>query len=496
MKSCLVITSMLIILIPISGASDLASDQSSKLTSSVEDGLWVNQTLTINGTTTLNPQSADWVLYDRTEPHTEWPVLRSGDFFTTVLPISEGLWNWSLTIDVFGLNCTCWLEIGQPDGLGKEFLNRIVFIGEGPHNPVIIENHDSSIVIDGSEEISFNAILSDSQSNDTSMILSWCFAPNGACDGQTFSSQVDVSWDGNFGSIEINVSDLGLSDGIWQFTYSLQDVFLRLSPHVELTVFVDQNDPTSSLIAPDLAQEGEIILIDGSGSSDGVWSNNLQSIWYITGPDGVTYVPNSNTTNGLLYVSLNESGNYTIRLDVIDWVGRMSSANTTLLIENVVPSIELGVKGSDVNNPNSWQILESEELEIFTMISDTGSDVDSIIYSWYLDGELVSNSENLTLENLDAGQYQLNLSIVDDNGATDYYEMELTVKPKPKTITDEFSIAGIIVILGIIGFGILIFKRMNSNESNTTSLPKWDGNTNQKTTDSGNLDSDENQLWD
>ena len=36
-------------------------------------------------------------------------------------------------------------------------------------------------------------------------------------------------------------------------------------------------------------------------------------------------------------VSLNESGNYTIRLDVIDWVGRMSSANSTLLIENVVP---------------------------------------------------------------------------------------------------------------------------------------------------------------
>jgi len=494
MKSCLVITSLLIILIPISEASDFTSGQSSKLTSSVEDGLWVNQTLTINGTTTLNPQSADWVLYDITEPYTEWPVLRSGDFFTTVLPISEGLWNWSLTVDVFGLNCTCWIEIGQPDGLGKEFLNRIVFIGEGPHNPVISANQDT-IVVDGSEEVSFRAVLSDSQSNDSSIILGWCFAPNGACDGQTFSSQVDVSWNGNIGSIEINVSDLGLSDGIWQFTYSLQDVFLRLSPHVELTVFVDQNDPISSLIAPDLAQEGEIILIDSSGSSDGVWSNNLQSIWYITGPDGVTYVPNSNTTNGLLYVSLNESGNYTIRLDVIDWVGRMSSANTTVLIENVVPSIELGVKGSDVNNPNSWQILESEELEIFTMISDTGSDVESIIYSWYLDGELVSNSENLTIEHLDAGQYQLNLSVVDDNGATDYYEMELTVKDEPKGIPDEFSIAGIIIIIGIIGFGVLIFKRMNSNEKFTTSLPKWDIFTNQKTPDSEDLDSDENQLW-
>ena len=47
----------------------------------------------------------DWVLYDVTDPYIEWPILVSGDFFTTVTPIDEGLWVWSLVVDVSGINC-------------------------------------------------------------------------------------------------------------------------------------------------------------------------------------------------------------------------------------------------------------------------------------------------------------------------------------------------------------------------------------------------------
>ena len=162
LKSCFVIASVLLVLVPVS-ANDIGSTESSGLlTSESIDGLWVNNTLEITGSTNLNPQTADWVLYDVTNPYIEWPILRMGDFFTTVTPIEEGLWNWTLIIDIQGLNCTCWLEIGQPNGLGKEFLNRIIFIGEGPHNPVISPNHDSTIMLDSPVEISATATLSDS----------------------------------------------------------------------------------------------------------------------------------------------------------------------------------------------------------------------------------------------------------------------------------------------------------------------------------------------
>ena len=173
-----------------------------------------------------------------------------GDFFTTVTPIDEGLWNWTLVIDVQGLNCTCWLEIGQPNGLGKEFLNRIIFIGAGPHNPVISPNHDSTIMLDEPVEISATATLSDSIPSDGSIIMNWCSSPNGACDGESFSEIMQVDWNENIASFTLNATDMDLDDGVWTFTYSYQDIFLRESPSIEITVYVDRNAPVSSMISP------------------------------------------------------------------------------------------------------------------------------------------------------------------------------------------------------------------------------------------------------
>ena len=272
----------------------------------------------------------NWVLYDVTDPYIEWPVLRSGDFFTTVNPIDEGLWNWTLVIDVQGLNCTCWLEIGQPNGLGKEFLNRIIFIGAGPHNPVISPIHESTIMLDEPVEISALATVSDSTPSDGSITLTWCSSPNGACDGESFSETMQLEWDESIASFKLNATSMDLDDGVWTFTYSYQDLFLKESPSIEFTVYVDRNAPESSMISPDESVEGENILIDGSGSNDGVWTNNLQYVWYITKPDGSVYVPQTSESTGILEIMLNESGVHTIRLDVIDWVGRMNSTTSKL----------------------------------------------------------------------------------------------------------------------------------------------------------------------
>ena len=494
-KSWLIVTSLLLISIPLFSSNSFASEDSPKLTSQIGDGIWVNETLTINGSTTLPPQNADWVLYDVTDPYSEWIVVRSGGYFTEVIPVDDGLWIWSISVDVQGLNCTCWLEVGQTDGLGKEFLNRVVFIGEGPHNPVISSNHELSIVADGPEEISVRAILADSTINESKLILTWCHAPNGACDGQSNNSEANVSWgDDGVGMFTINSSELGLYDGAWKFTYHLQDAFLRTSPQIGFTLFIDQTDPISELISPESAKEGELVLIDGSGSSDGVWSNNLQSIWYITDPDGVTYVPTSNMTADVLNIALNKSGVYTIKLDVIDWVGRMSSSTATITVENVPPVIDLELEGSEVTNPTSWQFLEDEELELVATTIDTGDDKLSLSYSWYMNDELVSQTINCTLSELGVGTHNLRLVVVDDDGAEDTHEMEIIVNAKPDTEAGEFNIAALIMIIGIIVFSIGMFRRMRMTENEASTLPKWDASVKETSTE---VDSqpDENELW-
>ena len=60
---------------------------------------------------------------------------------------------------------------------------------------------------------------------------------------------------------------------------------------LNLRYYVDQSDPTSSLIAQIWHKKGDYLLIDGSGSTDGVWTNNIQFIWYITSPDNSVYSP-------------------------------------------------------------------------------------------------------------------------------------------------------------------------------------------------------------
>ena len=495
LKSSLVLASLLLMLIPLSSANTILSEDSQKLTSQIGDGIWVNETLTINGSTTLPPQNANWALYDVTDPYSEWIEVRSGGFFSEVIPVDEGLWIWSITIDVQNLNCTCWLEISQTDGLGKEFLNRIVFIGEGPHNPVISPNHETSLVIDGPEQISARAILADSESNESKLILTWCHAPHGACDGASHSSEINVTWEGGVGTFTIDATELGLYDGVWMFSYVLQDVFLRTSPQIALTVFVDQTDPSSVLISPDSAKEGELILIDGSGSSDGAWSNNLQSVWYVTDPDGITYVPTSNMTDEVLNIALNKSGDYTIRLDVIDWVGRMSSSNTSVTVENVPPEIDLELDGSDVKNPNSWQYMEDDELELIARTIETGSDATSLSYSWYLNEELVSQSMNITFTDLDVGTYDLRLVVVDDDGAEDTHEMQLVVNAKPESESGEFSLGALILILGIVVFSIGMFRRMRMSENEISSLPKWGKTSRDKSSNLESSENEENDLW-
>ena len=61
---------------------------------------------------------------------------------------------------------------------------------------------------------------------------------------------------------------------------------------------------------------------------------------------------------------MSKSGNYTIRLDVIDWVGRMSSSNATIFVTNVAPIIDLQLEGSSVSNPKHGNLCRGDELEL------------------------------------------------------------------------------------------------------------------------------------
>ena len=499
-KSSLLLISILLLtaISPTGSSSSPVSD--SELSSTLENGIWVNDTLSINGTTNIAAQNAKWALYDVTDVYTEWPVLRSGEYFSHVTPIAENVWNWSITIDVQGLSCTCWLEVSQPDGLSTAIINRVIFIGLGPHNPVLQPLHDTTIIVDEPVLLTTQGILSGNSIDDSKIFLSWCHAPNGACDGDLHTSEVNVTWDvsqqSNIGSFIIDATDLELYDGKWQFSYALQDMYLRTSPKVNVEVWVDQTDPEAKLISPPQASEGETIIVDGSGSSDGVWSSKLQPVWYITEPDGSLRVANQSESSGMsLTLTPVVSGNYSVQLDVFDFVGRKSSETTQIVVNNIAPELELRLNDFDEISPNSWQIEEDEVLEISTMVLETGDDGINLVYEWYIDDVLVSNQSELSISELEVGVHELRLIVIDDNGDSDSHEMDIIVNGKPVEDERELHIFILIFIVTIL-IGILVLtKRITKSKNESTSMPKWNSSKKKHSSTNASNNSNDTDIW-
>ena len=127
-------------------------------------------------------------------------------------------------------------------------------------------------------------------------------------------------------------------------------------------------------------------------------------------------------------ITLNDSGLHTIRLDVIDWVGRMNTTTSQIYVMNSVPVLGMGIEGTDVIDPNSWKFTLGDNISLKPNISDSGDVVEDFTFSWFLDSKLVSNSQDYSIAELDEGIYSLSLIVTDDDGANDSYEIEITIE--------------------------------------------------------------------
>ena len=495
-KTGILLASLLLLATPLPTASALSNSES-EITSTLEDGVWVNDTLTINGSTTIPAQYANWALYDVTDPYSDWETLQSGDYFTEVIPVEDGIWSWSITIDVTGIDCTCWLEISQPDGLERALLNRIVFIGEGPHDPVVSPIHPLTIFVDDPVELSTIGILSTGNVSESKVSLEWCYAPLGACVGDSNSSEVSVVWADNQGTFTIDADVLGLSDGVWDFSYILQDEYLRDSPPVNFRVNVDQTDPDAVLICPERALEGDLVIMDGTESRDGVWGSSLQAVWYITQPDGVFRVAEQSETDGMMFNLVpNQSGNYSIQLDVVDLVGRRSSTTVHILVENVQPVFDLQIDETNIPESESWQLIEGEDLEISVIATDTGMDNETLVYQWYLDGELVSSTTFYVSDDLNVGTHDLLLVVTDNDGASKSHEMQIKVSAKEVNDEKGLDFTVILLFVIIVGISFTVFRKAKMSEHESSSMPKWGNSASSGTEKSVDGGSDDNQMWD
>ena len=61
------------------------------------------------------------------------------------------------------------------------------------------------------------------------------------------------------------------------------------------------------------------------------------------------------------------------------------------------------IEGTEVINPNSWKFTLGDNVSLQPNIVDSGEDIEAFSFSWYLNSELVSNSQEYSIAELGEG---------------------------------------------------------------------------------------------
>ena len=88
------------------------------------------------------------------------------------------------------------------------------------------------------------------------------------------------------------------------------------------------------------------------------------------------------------------------------------------------------------------------------------------------------------------------LIVTDDDGANDSYEIEIVILSDSETENDSLSTGSVIVLIGIIGFSVIMYRRINKNDSDSKTLPKWNDNSIKTNEDKTENDRSEDAFWD
>ncbi|MGZ3973682.1 MAG: PKD domain-containing protein, partial [Flavisolibacter sp.] len=200
----------------------------------------------------------------------------------------------------------------------------------------------------------------------------------------------------------------------------------------DLTVTVNaaMNQPPVAVAGPDqtftLPQSSTILV--GSGSDpDGTISGYQWS--QVSGPTQLTF---NNAASAMCTVSNFKKGVYVLRLTVKDDKGATAWANMTLTV--LAPPNQLPVADA---GPDQTITLPVNSVNLLGSASDPDGTI--VSYNWTQTSGPTKTSFSsasplaLTVHNLTEGLYVFRLTATDNDGATTWDEVKVTVMPDPRT---------------------------------------------------------------
>ena len=292
--------------------------------------------------------------------------------------------------------------------------------------------------------------------------------PYGGSDSQTFDIIVDNAAptvdagedrtvnEGETVTLSGTYSDLGVNDthtAQWEFddgtiieeptaqrTYSEPGSYTATftvtdndgaSTSQTINITVNNTAPTiNSLTGDTNIDEGDTATFNASATDSG--NGELTYTW-----DFGDATPQLSVESNSLPVTHTyaDNGNYTVTLAVEDENGASSVQTLDITVDNVPPAIA-SIDGATTAN-------EGETVTYTASVSDPGDD--ELTYNWTVNGEPINNEsdpETIDYTFADNGNYNLSLTVTDDDGAATTSELEILVDNVAPTINIDSSITG------------------------------------------------------
>ena len=451
------------------------------------------QSLNLSGISNIPPTEMSWQILDIADDNGTKVVIESSYF--TDIQFNDETWNWYINETIDDIVCTCILEIinfrEENTTNMEEYLtvhiSVIIYLGDITHNPYLVplENYQNQISNTQSVfgyEIIFPNLITESTFieiyNQSSFVAKVCLLNQYVCVSETQNIELEFTntLHSQF-SVILNQSTLGLQDGIWKFEIQYLDPFLRLSNAHQQIVTFDSNPPVATMFGQQNANEMETNVYSLT-VDDGYVGSKVSATWTIYVPTQGIRSLNQNEIidESTISITFDESGEWIISVLVMDSAGHYLRENLSVVVKNLEPSLLIQADGLVLNNDDVIKFKSREDIILDAgLSSDTDNDENSLIYMWYLDGELLSN--NLTISDSDlpegSNSYYITLKVLDDDDAFSELSFLIEVQDNTDEKSDRLLIVIFVLILLMIPFVILIFRKLKTSEDSGFTMPRW-----------------------
>ena len=443
-----------------------------------EDGLHVtNGTLYLSGTSNIALNNATWNLFNFSDDNQNLAVITSGDYLTQVAPISEGMWEWVLEVNVTELDCTCFLSVGVYDTYSTIYL----FLGETNHRPLLLSiDGENQVTTTTDVEFGLDIILTPSHAGEILTQTNLCHSASNFmnCLEDPIIATTSVQESEGLYKLILNLSVNNVHEGNWILSTKIMNSLLVQSNPVSTGFNYDLTPPRVNLSMRDGITEGELVEIYAN-AEDGQNSGDLTYIWSYSSP-GQEYrgiSPQESSSSVSIYPET--AGSWSVRVEVRDEAGWANTSEISFNVTNYLPVAKLTIdsliieNGSTikVNPDTNWVISASE-------CFDTNNDQDDLTYYWRFTSPQGTNiytgvEVNSDLE-FEYDLYEVQFIVYDDDSASSTIDFEIDFREDIPLNSVPFY-AKIILIVTLI-FGSLILLRYSTNAINregNEKIPKW-----------------------